>query len=63
METTESEATTLTGLRLRNSLHKDLQGICDINHLSISKVLGKFIELFLNDDVLQERVIREATLR
>lgn len=50
-----------TGLRLDKSLHESLKQICEANNTSISQALHVLIELFIHDNDLQIRVLREVT--
>jgi hypothetical protein len=56
-------ATVLTGLRLNKAIHEDFKQTCYSNRVSISKVLHTLIVLFLDDNELQQRVLREANLK
>jgi len=49
------------GLRLNKSLKEEFKHICDVNHVTISKVLQTMIVLFMNDFEFQRRVLREAS--
>lgn len=63
MSTTKNKNTTLTSLRLKNSIHEGLKATVEANGLSISKTLETLVLLFLSDFQLQCRVLREAHLK
>ena len=52
--------TTLTGVRLKHSLHEQFKQTCEANNISISKTIKTLIVLFLNDTGLQQRVLNEV---
>jgi hypothetical protein len=59
----KNKNTTLTSLRLKNSIHEGFKNTCETNNLSISKTIETLIMLFLSDFPLQCRVLREAHIR
>ena len=60
MNTAQNKNTTLTSVRLKNSIHEGFKATCETHKLSISKTLDILVLLFLSDYELQNRVFREA---
>jgi hypothetical protein len=59
----KNKNTTLTSLRLKNSIHEGFKNTCEASDRSISRVLETLVTLFLSDFDLQVRVLRESAIK
>ncbi len=52
----------ITSVQIEEADRNNLNSICEANKSSRSAVLRKLVSLFLNDNAMQSRVLREVQL-